>query len=166
MKIDLSQLVSGRVTVLKFDDRVQLNSDDFVAYGVKNFQNVNISGCITREGREMTLEMAYSFTASFDCSRCLVEVEKTFNDSVVKILKEDIKEGDVESGLVSYSKNELDLEHVLIDEIVLSIPMNVLCKDDCLGLCQDCGKNLNQGDCECDKDRIDPRFEDLKNIFS
>ncbi|MFD1907102.1 YceD family protein [Paenibacillus rhizoplanae] len=49
---------------------------------------------------------------------------------------------------------------------VLHLPDSVLCKADCLGLCQKCGQNLNEGTCSCDNTVIDPRLAALKGFFT
>ena len=45
------------------------------------------------------------------------------------------------------------------------LPFAPLCGKDCKGLCQTCGENLNERTCECKNERIDPRFESLKDLF-
>ena len=44
--------------------------------------------------------------------------------------------------------------------------MKVLCREDCKGLCPVCGKDLNDGDCGCDRTERDPRFESLRALFN
>ena len=48
-----------------------------------------------------------------------------------------------------YQGNQLDLAPMLREHVILSAPMQPLCSDDCLGLCAQCGKNLNEGPCQC-----------------
>ncbi len=56
----------------------------------------------------------------------------------------------------------LDLAPLLREEAILSIPMGVLCRPDCAGLCPQCGQNWNEGTCNCEQDDIDPRFAILR----
>ncbi|WDU84060.1 YceD family protein [Caloramator sp. Dgby_cultured_2] len=63
------------------------------------------------------------------------------------------------------TEDRINLEDMIIDNIILSYPAKILCSDDCKGLCPVCGKNLNEGQCECLKDVIDPRLEALKQFF-
>ena len=60
---------------------------------------------------------------------------------------------------------ELDVDALIADEIVLQWPMKVLCKEDCKGLCTVCGKNLNTGECGCDRTVLDPRMAAFLDIF-
>ena len=59
----------------------------------------------------------------------------------------------------------IELDEVVISDILLSLPQKFLCSDDCRGLCPKCGKNLNLGDCGCDKREIDPRLAILKQLM-
>ncbi len=72
-----------------------------------------------------------------NCSRCLDEFEINFK-----------KEFQL-SYSVNKSESIIDLAPDIRDEIILDYPINPLCKTDCKGLCFKCGKNLNEGDCEC-----------------
>ena len=60
---------------------------------------------------------------------------------------------------------KFDMLPVVEEEIMLEMPSRTLCKEDCRGLCQKCGKNLNEGDCDCDKKEVDPRLAILKTLL-
>ena len=63
-----------------------------------------------------------------------------------------------------YHGEEIDLGQILGEEITLALPMRFLCREDCLGLCPICGKNLNQGPCGCEaRDEFSP-FAVLKDL--
>ena len=57
------------------------------------------------------------------------------------------------------------LDEILIPELLLDMEMTVLCREDCKGLCPKCGKNLNDGDCGCDRREIDPRLAVLQEFL-
>ena len=58
----------------------------------------------------------------------------------------------------------IDLEPLVREQVLLSLPMNALCREDCKGLCAQCGQNLNEKACGCETKFVDPRFAALKNI--
>lgn len=64
-----------------------------------------------------------------------------------------------------YRDDEIDLGHMVFEQIVLSLPMKPLCKPDCLGLCPECGGNRNATRCECSREEIDPRWAGLKGVL-
>ncbi|MCB8920078.1 MAG: DUF177 domain-containing protein [Ardenticatenaceae bacterium] len=59
----------------------------------------------------------------------------------------------------------IDLAPLVRELSLLEIPMQPICKPDCQGLCQECGANLNEGDCGCEDDDIDPRFSILGELL-
>ena len=61
---------------------------------------------------------------------------------------------------------ELDVDQLVCDELLLNLPMKVLCKEDCKGICNRCGANLNRTDCNCDRSSLDPRMSVIMDIFN
>jgi uncharacterized protein len=59
----------------------------------------------------------------------------------------------------------LDLSEVVRQDILLAIPVSPVCRSKCAGLCLTCGKNLNDGPCDCKPDKIDPRLAALKQLL-
>lgn len=109
------------------------------------------------------LKLSVSTRLRYVCSRCLepfeVDLDLMVDEKVSKDEQEDenvitLEEGDV-----------LDIRDVVMNNIYLALPLKVLCKEDCKGLCQDCGKNLNEGQCNCTHEEVDPRLSALKDMF-
>ena len=59
----------------------------------------------------------------------------------------------------------LNLAPALREQILLDLPMRPLCTPKCRGLCVECGKNLNEGDCDCVEETFDPRLAGLKELL-
>jgi uncharacterized protein len=59
----------------------------------------------------------------------------------------------------------IDLAPLVRQLSLLAVPMQPICRDDCLGLCIECGQNLNDGDCGCEADPLDPRLAPLKSLL-
>ena len=60
---------------------------------------------------------------------------------------------------------KLDLDELVYSEVIVSLPMKHLCSEECRGICFKCGKNLNDGDCDCPKKEIDPRLAALADLL-
>ncbi|HNB50802.1 MAG TPA: DUF177 domain-containing protein [Anaerolineales bacterium] len=71
-----------------------------------------------------------------------------------------------ESGLILPEDGHIDLDPLAREYLILEIPINQICEEDCKGLCPVCGENLNQRDCGHRPEDIDPRFSVLKNLLS
>ena len=63
-----------------------------------------------------------------------------------------------------YQGNQLDLAPMLREHVILSAPMQPLCSNDCLGLCAQCGKNLNEGPCQCAVEPPIPTFRVVRGM--
>ena len=64
----------------------------------------------------------------------------------------------------TYRGDEVDLDDYLRGLIAVSLPVKVVCGEDCKGLCPKCGANLNRETCDCEKQWEDPRFAVLKKL--
>lgn len=58
----------------------------------------------------------------------------------------------------------IDLDPIVREQLVLALPVSVLCRDDCRGLCTVCGQDLNEKDCGCERKVVDVRLAKLKDI--
>ncbi|HEY6146875.1 MAG TPA: DUF177 domain-containing protein, partial [Thermoanaerobaculia bacterium] len=63
-----------------------------------------------------------------------------------------------------YDEPEVSVAPIVEERIQMAVPMKPLCREDCLGLCPTCGKDLNQGPCNCRDEAIDPRWEALSKL--
>jgi uncharacterized metal-binding protein YceD (DUF177 family) len=113
-----------------------------------------------------------STSAEVDCTRCMetVERELSIEFSSVFVPEEhfpseaalEVPGDDLEIDVLA--GNILDLRDVAREQMLLWIPATILCKDDCRGLCPGCGEDLNQAECKCPEDRIDPRWSELLKL--
>ena len=59
-----------------------------------------------------------------------------------------------------------DTEVLIHNEVLVNLPMKVLCRENCKGICNRCGANLNLGSCKCDDAELDPRMSKILDIFN
>jgi len=78
---------------------------------------------------------------------------------------EDDEEEPSEEELIVVSGYTLDLTEPIISSILLSLPMKTICDEDCKGICPNCGRDLNEGQCNCEDKNIDPRLAKLKELM-
>lgn len=119
--------------------------------------------------RVVLIEGSVKLSIIIFCSRCLKELQypmdiKFSKEIDFKLTQEDwAKELDEANYITEYN---LDVDILIKDEIIVSLPMSLLCSDDCKGICMHCGKNLNEGSCDCDKTVLDPRMSAILDIFN
>lgn len=110
----------------------------------------------------LTLLCSYDYTRS--CDRCgetfTVREEKVFSHKLAQTLMDEGNDDYIETPDFT-----VELDETVISDILLNLPSKNLCKEDCKGLCPQCGKNLNGGECDCKAKTVDPRMEILKQLM-
>jgi len=106
------------------------------------------------------------------CSRCLdpyrLAVDADFDQRYLPASAastdpdREVQEDDLETSY--YSDDQIDLAELMREQFYLALPMKPLCRDECRGLCPQCGTNLNTGACDCSPVWDDPRLAALKAI--
>jgi uncharacterized protein len=138
-----------------------------------------VSGGVLVEGK---------FTAhvAAPCKRCLVNVTQdlpvafTLNLVPESLVRgdglgdkgaEDREQGETAGSFEMEDADEevfngktIDLDPIVREQVLLALPMNAVCREDCKGLCAQCGQNLNEKQCGCETKVIDPRLAPLMNI--
>ena len=111
-------------------------------------------------------KIALQSTLQQSCDRCLESFRSDFSADIEQIyhLGPDSLDSD-EIEVLPANTKEIDISKVIHDAFVLNRPLKQLCRDDCRGLCPNCGINRNLKDCDCDKEDIDPRFAKLKSLL-
>jgi uncharacterized protein len=106
------------------------------------------------------------------CARCLEpvveEVSRDFDlyyrpmQSIARPEEVRLKLDDTE--IAFFEGDGLFLADVLAEQVLLAIPMKVICRSDCRGLCPHCGANLNTDECRCESHGADPRMAPLARL--
>ncbi|HET9400788.1 MAG TPA: DUF177 domain-containing protein [Candidatus Acidoferrales bacterium] len=106
------------------------------------------------------------------CARCLEpvtdEISKDF-DLFYRPAKdepaiEEVRLKDDDTDIAFFEGDGLFLSDVLAEQMLLSVPMKVICRSDCRGLCPHCGANLNHEECRCESRGTDPRLAPLARL--
>jgi uncharacterized protein len=100
-----------------------------------------------------------------ECARCLVDIEEDFLADLQELYV--YPESDAEDDEASRLEGDLiDLEPVLRDQVVLALPFQPLCSDDCPGLCPECGIRLADDPGHRHEEQVDPRWSALSGLLA
>lgn len=101
------------------------------------------------------------------CSRCLETFDLPVEDEIDEIYYNKYQQNakSNEEWIPFAGGDVLDITPEVIKALISSLPMKLICRHDCLGLCQKCGINLNISSCDCLRSEIDSRMLILKNLF-
>lgn len=128
---------------------------------------------LQRAGTLVELDGQLDFRVEEVCGRCLASfgerIESSFALTFTPPRESDpeLEERELETeelGLLTYDGEQIDLHDPLQEQVLISLPISPLCKDECLGLCPECGVNLNETRCDCEKKLFNNKFAALKNL--
>ncbi|GIU89418.1 MAG: metal-binding protein [Acidimicrobiia bacterium] len=94
------------------------------------------------------------------CSRCIAPVSGTVTVHVDELFEAEPLEGET----YPLEDDAVDLEPLVRDALALELPRVPLCRDDCAGLCPQCGTNRDEATCDCTTDAPDPRWAALRSL--
>lgn len=135
MKIELRQLSDYRDVIIQSEENPA--ALDLGTSGILVNEPVKIRAAVSKIENSLNLKVSLQAKALGQCSRCL-------NDIVLPIAK------DFRLNIaIDKSDTSVNINEDIRQEIILEYPDKPLCKDSCLGLCPNCGRNLNEGDCNC-----------------
>lgn len=169
MQISLSELLSDERQYKEFDvpygpDTYRTAGGCYPISGKKpvHFEFTNLGG------KRILMKAVIELTLVIPCDRCLEDVEKHFcietdRELDMRVTEEQRIEALDEMNFISGSN--LDVDSFVYGEILLNLPMKILCKEDCRGICNRCGTNLNHGSCSCDAVPSDPRMAKILEVF-
>jgi uncharacterized protein len=170
MLISLSEIMTTRnkvesitapIEIERF--RFQGSSYEFVRKDPVNFTITNL-GC-----KRVMLEGKTKISLNLNCSRCLKEIEFPMDIHFSKKIDFGLTEAQYAENLdeMNYMTGyNLDVDILVYEEILIGFPMQVLCSEDCKGLCKYCGANLNEESCNCDNTEHGSQMGKIQDIFN
>lgn len=122
--------------------------------------------------QDIRLRGRFSAGLELQCARCLEPVRCDVNRQFELLYRplgadagrDELSVTDAEAEIGYYQGEGVLLEDVLREQVVLALPLKTICRENCKGLCPQCGKNLNQEQCSCTVPVEDPRWQALKDI--
>ena len=158
MQIHLSEIIDSEGKVIQITPELEL---DTISFQLGEYPILDKT--------PVKLTIAGSVTVGIPCDRCLEQVSVEISYSIERKLDmkqsdedrvEDLDENDYLTGI------DLDVDRLVYLEVLMNWPLKVLCRENCKGICSQCGKNLNQGPCGCAEEPKDPRMAAISDIFS
>jgi len=127
---------------------------------------------ITKSHDQIIFRGRVSAQSKLICSRCAEEFEKTIDEQLVFVLSlihepqaDELRDGDTEDFyFMPEDTADYDFSSHIRELLILAVEIKPLCREDCLGICPGCGKNLNFEKCECNKEKIDERWLPLRDL--
>ncbi len=120
-----------------------------------------VEGTLENTGGSFRVSGEILATRAFVCDRCLAEKEARERYPFTEDFHRNCAADDMDAN--ELGEDGIELAPIVRDIVIAALPIRNLCSPDCKGLCPKCGADLNQGDCGCDREVVDPRLAVLKN---
>lgn len=136
-------------------------------------REVRFDGRVSKKHDEVCVQGSIETAVGLLCDRCLspvvVAVKIDFKAELVAALEagteaRELQDADLDISV--YEGATINLDEIVREQILLSLPTRQLCGEDCRGLCASCGANLNANACACERQQVDPRWSALAALKS
>ncbi|MDD2220922.1 MAG: DUF177 domain-containing protein [Clostridia bacterium] len=165
-EIPVLKIKNNPGTQLSLEQAFNIVPKDF---GYEEFllaEPVALSGFVENNGNQLFVKAELKAKCLLVCSRCggqfTLPLVCNFCEGYSQTPLAD-QEG--ENDIHQFFGDSINPATEVLQRIFLELPMKALCKEDCKGLCPDCGINLNLDSCNCAAEKIDPRLEKLKDFI-
>lgn len=106
------------------------------------------------------------YAMTMPCDRCFKTTTQERETGFFHVLVRELSDEENDDGeFVVVPDETLDVDQLVTEDILLDLPSKFLCSPNCRGLCPRCGKDLNEGDCGCEREDVDPRLAVLKELL-
>lgn len=169
MRIDVRELELGP---LALKGEIPLSELGFDPSEIQILTQIQIDLTAERQAIEVRIRGQLTTEVGLPCSRCLEPVripvdtrfDQFYESNAEHLLHGEIALHEIDTEIGFYSGDFIEVNDIAREQILLSLPMKPICREDCKGLCPNCGKNRNLKDCNCESVLVDPRLVKLLKI--
>jgi uncharacterized protein len=160
---------------IRFDETFSPGELDFKGDGIWQVGPIHTKGTaelLANTDGEVRVQGTFDVCMEAECDRCLGRAQFPLNTGfdlfyrpMSYIAREEevgLDEGEAELGF--YQGGGMELEDILREQILLQMPMQRICSEDCKGICPTCGKNRNETPCDCKNEHADDRWGALRHL--
>ena len=160
---------------IRFDETFQPGQIDFTAEDLAQASSLRVTGSaelLAHSGGEIRVQGKYQVEMTAECDRCLAQARFPLDagfdlfyrpmSDIARNEEVEIDQGETELGF--YEGAGMELEDILREQVLLALPMQRVCNEECKGICPACGKNRNETECDCKVEGADGRWGALRNL--
>lgn len=165
MELNLSEIIKNDGSEQDFRGQIDIEPVKYMGLTVSFDGGVEVCGSVKNIDGVMELTADVSGKLQSNCARCMKPVEEAFCVKMEETLAQEGTQAAENEDVIVFSGYSVPLDEIVLNSILISMPVRYLCREDCKGLCPTCGKDLNEGDCGCKREEIDPRLEVLSRFY-
>lgn len=174
MKLDIDSIKKGDKNTLDLNFALDLNTIDYYGDIIHVISPVDVNGKMYVIDDRLYINLGIKTQMQVNCSRCLESFTYPFKSSInAEFVHENLSEhqnDEVDEDIIYYNETTIDLDELIKENIIMNIPMKLVCDKNCQGLCSNCGVKLKGDSCDCNNiqsktEDIDPRLAKLKELL-
>lgn len=165
MIIDVSELIKKKKVKEEVNYSFELKDFDHFGDLIKFADSVKFNGFISIDSDIIYLDGVLVLKLKFICSRCLKDFIYPLQIAIHEVFSSNPEIVKNDEEIIFINNDNIDISEVAEANILMSIPIKKLCKEDCMGLCQHCGTDLNLSTCNCKNTQTDERLTKLKDLL-
>jgi uncharacterized protein len=164
------RLDAARYEPFFWQESIELKEEEKRDLELLGISPIRCQGSLTFAAPDFLLQAALQYEQTVACNRCLKPVQQPVESTLDLVLVERSRKREAteeeqleaqELGLVEVEGGDFESRPLIVEQVELSLPMKPLCREDCRGLCPQCGQDWNEGRCTCVHERVDPRWAAL-----
>lgn len=169
MRIELEKLQGGKGGFAHVYQPEELNPVD---ERVRVTQPAEVKGNVNQAGHEVFVSGHVETRAQLECDRCLqlVELPVSADFALEYITGSDYESSSAaalseeELAVSVFDGESIDVDEIVKEQILLAVPARTRCREECKGICPECGTDLNARQCNCADEEVDPRWAALQSF--
>jgi uncharacterized protein len=160
---------------IRFDEAFEPGQIDFTEEVLEQATPLRTAGSaelLKHSDGEIRIQGRYTVEMMAQCDRCLGSARFPLDTAfdlyyrpasfIARAEEVEIDEGEAEIGF--YEGSGIELEDILREQVLLALPMQRVCSEDCKGICPLCGKNRNETTCDCKVESLRDHWGALRNL--
>ena len=164
MIIDIKELFDAPGTEIPLSGEVDLSGVDI--WWEKIFSSpARLNGVFKNRYGIITLKYRATAVLEYNCDRCGKRTSREEEYEFEHWLARELSSGDENDDYILVPTGTLDMDELVMTDVTLELPFQLLCREECKGLCPVCGADLNETTCNCNTKQVDPRLEKLKMLL-
>lgn len=176
MKLDINSIKKSDGETRDLNFTLDIDGIESQNEGLTFISPVDVGGRLYSIQEKLFISLNIKTDIEVNCGRCLEKYTHPFISNInAEFIHEDLAgdydgELDLDTDIIYYHDNIINLEELIRENIIMNIPMKLLCEESCRGLCLSCGIKLEDHSCTCDTnqyedEQIDPRLAKLKKLL-
>ncbi|KXG76006.1 YceD family protein [Thermotalea metallivorans] len=165
MKVNIREVIAGQKNKINIEAKEEIKDIGYFGDDVAFITPVTLKAEILKVDNEIFISGTVEGIVEFHCARCLKRFQREIKERVYAQFGTGRMDDEEMEDSYPVVDEMIDISEIIRNTLIASLPMKVVCDENCKGLCSVCGRDLNVEMCNCKIEEIDPRLAKLKDLL-